>query len=355
MRSSQRELLTTCAARALRVQPGRAAGRLRHASRLGVRLGSFSSGGPWAGFEAARVLGAACTIATAFVVSALFKRSVNFKGAAEKRIPWQFLLAVAGLWLANLPLGAWASSGMETPVVMLLCTLATWGCIEDKVWGYGFAGIAAGLRPELVPWSLVLGVSNLIAQSLTTSASATPWFRRFALALLVITPPIAVALIRWLTFGSPDATRRARQTLGCGKWACLPARRIDAGGDPGAFGWFSHLEKGVGQTEVRGIVVVRPLLGSGCGGRRLDEPVSTVHPRSSKHVVARRTAHDASTVASPTRQVRTRLCPECNSLRQFGSSFEPGGHCPQGTHRRRSPSGLQRVDTWRHSTWAGLG
>lgn len=158
-------------------------------------LAPFSGSGAWAGLEAARMIGAGCTLVAAFVVNVLFH------SPQEKRLPWQFLLPAAGLWLANLPLGAWASSGMETPVVMLLCTLATWGCIENKSWGYACAGVAAGLRPELVPWSIVLGISNLITQ-LTDQTNGVPWLRLSTLTLLVVAPPVAVAIIRWYAFGS---------------------------------------------------------------------------------------------------------------------------------------------------------
>lgn len=159
-------------------------------------LSPFAGKGAWEGLEAARWFGAACTLATAWVVTLLFIRH------RQAHTPWHVMLPAAGLWLGNLPLGAWASSGMETPVVMLLCTLATWGLVEHKAWGYGCAGVAAALRPELMPWALVQGVGTsglvLFAQPEGNTQRKSAWF---GLALVFL-PPVVVALCRVVIFGT---------------------------------------------------------------------------------------------------------------------------------------------------------
>jgi hypothetical protein len=159
-------------------------------------LSPFARSSAWAGLEAARFIGAACTIATAFIVNSLMTST------SSRLVPWQYLLPAAGLWLANLPLGAWASAGMETPVVMLLCTAGTWGCVTNRSWGYACAGIAAALRPELVPWALVQTTGSIIVE-LRVTPTKRQRLRSFERLLLVLLPPIAIGLTRWIAFGSP--------------------------------------------------------------------------------------------------------------------------------------------------------
>lgn len=162
-------------------------------------LAPLSRQGAWSGLEAARWLGAACTLATAFVVNALFAQREALVDLRGRPAAWQFLLPAAGLWLLNLPLGAWASSGMETALVMLLCTLSTWGSVQNKTFGFACAGVAAGLRPELIPWALVLGVSHVVLRL----SDSKPRLQFITQLLIIVAPPLMVALIRFLAFGSP--------------------------------------------------------------------------------------------------------------------------------------------------------
>jgi hypothetical protein len=102
-------------------------------------------------------------------------------------------LAGVGLVLAScLPLGAWAVSGMETAVVMTLGVLA----LAPNRWGAAGAGLAAGWRPELVPWAIALALGQAIARRAPLRE------RALALALAVI-PALAVALCRQALFGHP--------------------------------------------------------------------------------------------------------------------------------------------------------
>lgn len=92
----------------------------------------------------------------------------------------------------SLPLGAWAASGMETGVMMALGVAA----LSPGLRGAAFAGLAAALRPELVPWAATLALGLAIARRDDTSR------RALALALALV-PALAVAVVRELAFGHP--------------------------------------------------------------------------------------------------------------------------------------------------------
>lgn len=95
-----------------------------------------------------------------------------------------WLLALA---VANLPWSAWATSGMETPWVTLLCAIALRPGLPCSL----ARGMAASLRPELIPWALVLTVL------LPTSSRRT----KVSQLCLVAAFPLAVAITRQIVFG----------------------------------------------------------------------------------------------------------------------------------------------------------
>lgn len=102
-------------------------------------------------------------------------------------------LGLLGLVLATcLPLGAWACSGMETPLVMALGVLALGPGLRAAACG----GLAAAWRPELVPWALVLAFGQALARR-------APLRERVAALALALTPALGVALLRAITFGHP--------------------------------------------------------------------------------------------------------------------------------------------------------
>jgi hypothetical protein len=89
------------------------------------------------------------------------------------------------------PLGAWGAAGMETGVVMALATLALGGGRG----ALGAGGVAAALRPELVPWSVALAIGGALAEKRRTPGA-------IALALAYAMGPAAlVALVRLAAFG----------------------------------------------------------------------------------------------------------------------------------------------------------
>ncbi len=90
---------------------------------------------------------------------------------------------------ACLPLGAHAMSGMETGVALALATAAA---LASGPWTTcALAGATALLRPEMVVWSLVLGLG------------VGPTRRAIPRALLAIAPSVACAVLRAAVFGRP--------------------------------------------------------------------------------------------------------------------------------------------------------
>ncbi len=92
-----------------------------------------------------------------------------------------------------LPLAAWAGAGMETGLVTALATLAV------LPWRYApwLAGLAAGLRPELGAWALVLAT----ARALLEGPAETRFRRAFAAMAIALAPLVVVAAVRIAVFG----------------------------------------------------------------------------------------------------------------------------------------------------------
>src|SRR5690606_4424769 len=133
--------------------------------------------------RAARGLGAVAWVAAAALLGAW---SAPF---ARSRL---HLLALPLVLALSLPLGAWASAGLETGLVLLLATLA----LSPDLQGAAFAGLAAALRPELLPWALAIAHGGAWARR-------EPPKRWLLAVLAVLGPPLAVALVRAAWFGRP--------------------------------------------------------------------------------------------------------------------------------------------------------
>lgn len=190
-------------------------------------LAPFARGGVLAAFHAAKVLGVVgWTLAAAVLGLAVARRC-----ATSGRALWIVPLALVA---TSAPLGAWAIAGMETGLVTALAALAAALPLLDRpAAGMLCAGLAAGLRPELLPWAgtLALGVffsssspsrprvHKLHSDSTSApapGASAAATRRRPVLPLVLAVAPFALAAtIRLVAFGrvaplsvfakSPDA------------------------------------------------------------------------------------------------------------------------------------------------------
>lgn len=149
-------------------------------------LAPFAASGPLAAFQAARVMGALSFLGSA---AWLAQKAGGYGRQA---------LVVCLLSLAvTTPLAAWAGAGMETGMVIGLCTLSLGG---HRI-GMLLAGLAAGLRPELLPWAMTLcGAHALLGPPRPTRAAER--LARLGVGLaLGFGPFLLVAVTRQLAFG----------------------------------------------------------------------------------------------------------------------------------------------------------
>lgn len=95
----------------------------------------------------------------------------------------------SSLLLVSSPLGAWAGSGMETGVVASLGALS----LGRSPLASLAAGVAAGERPELIPFALVLAHWRASRESQSTIRAVSHWG-------LTIGPTVVVGAIREIVF-----------------------------------------------------------------------------------------------------------------------------------------------------------
>ena len=143
-------------------------------------LAPWARSGPLAAWSAARWLGAACWLIAA---GWLGVRLSCVRSKLARFVPLLMLGVCA-------PLAAWAVSGMETGLVTLLATLA----LSRTSLGSFAAGLAAGLRPELLPWTVVLCAGRALAARRSATAVA-------ASVGLAVAPAIVAGMLRWHYFG----------------------------------------------------------------------------------------------------------------------------------------------------------
>ncbi len=99
------------------------------------------------------------------------------------------------LVLASLPVSAHAASGMETGVVIALCT-ASVALHEQGYLSTSLGALAAAFRPELAPWALAWAMGRAIASGESR--------RRIALlSAASLVPFVAIAITRAAVFGHP--------------------------------------------------------------------------------------------------------------------------------------------------------
>jgi hypothetical protein len=145
-------------------------------------LAPFARGGPERAVWWASVLGAALWL----LAAALLGRWGGSICSGARRAGFFLCLAL------SLPLGAWAVAGMETGLVLALGV----GALAPGVWGALCAGLAAALRPELVPWALVLSFGQALALGESRAA-------RVRAVCVAVVPALLVTVVRALVFGKP--------------------------------------------------------------------------------------------------------------------------------------------------------
>jgi len=186
-------------------------------------LAPFAGPGPLAALAAAKLLGALGWLAAAALLGAAVART------SDRPIRFAALLLIA----ASAPLGAWSVSGMETGVVAALGALAAaLPELGRPRLGAACAGIAAGLRPEFLAFSLVLAAATPWATrpAASSSPSSSPssrsrWPAWIAPLALALAPFLTAAALRSILFGrpaplsvlakAPDATLGLRYAAAC--------------------------------------------------------------------------------------------------------------------------------------------
>jgi hypothetical protein len=134
-------------------------------------------------FERGRTIGTVAWLLAAAILGVLVGRGRRSRGV------------LVGALLLSAPLGAWASSGMETGVVTLLATLAL---IEAPVAALA-AGAAAAWRPELLVWAVVLTSGSALVSATSSRERIRALAGRLPLAL---GPALAIACLRHARFGA---------------------------------------------------------------------------------------------------------------------------------------------------------
>lgn len=152
-------------------------------------------------FHAAKAIGMAAWL---FAAAALGRAIERLDGRATK---WLALTLV----LCSAPLGAWSVAGMETGVVLALACSAVCALAQGRThWSALAAGLVAGLRPECIPWALLLalvpagsGPNDVVEQS-TRQAPPTLFTPARAMRLVISAAPFAAsAIVRDALFGRP--------------------------------------------------------------------------------------------------------------------------------------------------------
>lgn len=151
-------------------------------------LAPVARGGVLPAWQAARLLGVAAWLSAATWLGA----AVGARGdRATRFVP---LLFVA----ASVPAAAWAGAGLETGVVTALATVALGRPRAALLAG----GLAAGWRPELLPWALTLALGTAWADGDLARCAPRP-ARLATAAAAALAPAAAAAALRSLWFGSP--------------------------------------------------------------------------------------------------------------------------------------------------------
>jgi hypothetical protein len=151
-------------------------------------LTPFAAGGTLAAFHAAKLIGLCGWLLGAAAMGLAVHRMDG------GRLKWAGLTLV----LCSAPLGAWSVAGMETGLVLGLAA----GVVSARVLGHERlaacgAGLVAALRPETLPWALVLALTPPVVLPPPKGRAAARWI---ALAM-VLAPVLVVGLTRLWAFG----------------------------------------------------------------------------------------------------------------------------------------------------------
>lgn len=154
-------------------------------------------------FLAARTIGATGMLGA--LGAAAWVGLSGVRGHRERLRRLAAWILCAGLCL---PLGAWAGAGLATGLVTALLTLGALALRRRGAWpliGSLLLGVAAALRPELLPFAttlIALCGSSAPSETVWEGASRTGWRRTLWLLAALAAPSLAVVGIRWQLFGT---------------------------------------------------------------------------------------------------------------------------------------------------------
>ncbi len=163
-------------------------------------LSPFAAEGALAAFVAARWIGAVLWLAAASLLGvAMHRAGVSASSGGAQVGPRRFV--GLALVLSSAPLGAWASAGLETGLVTALvaAAAAAHGLASPRV-AASLVGLAAGLRPELLPFAAVAALAPLDDARTLEAKRIGAAALRLALALALFA---LVAALRLSYFGRP--------------------------------------------------------------------------------------------------------------------------------------------------------
>jgi hypothetical protein len=147
-------------------------------------LAPFARGSVWAGYQAAKWIGLFAWLLGAASLSLAIER------IGDGRRRWGALVLIA----LSAPLAAWSVAGMETGLVLGLASVAVSARVSGREgWTLGCASVVAALRPEAIPWALVVA----LGPARDNAVQRSRW-RRFG---IVVAPAAAVAICRFVAFG----------------------------------------------------------------------------------------------------------------------------------------------------------
>lgn len=148
---------------------------------------------PFAGADPLTVLGRARVLGMVFWLAAATALGVRVGRAGSS-----VYVKVVGLLALALcfPVAAHATAGMETGLVLALSTLAALGFEARPASSAGLAGLAASLRPEMIPWAGAMALASARGARLGRARSVL-------VLALALGPAIAVGLVRLAAFGRP--------------------------------------------------------------------------------------------------------------------------------------------------------
>ncbi len=165
-------------------------------------LAPFAEESVLAGLEAGRVIGTIAWLGAAAMLAVHLRSIVE---EVPTRRAWIGLFGAA-VAFATPAVGAWATSGMETGMATGLTTIAAvlGANPRYRVAAAGALGLAASLRPELVPFSLTLALGCAWSDAPGDEATSVPARARALIAYgtLALLPFLAVTIVRTVWFGS---------------------------------------------------------------------------------------------------------------------------------------------------------